>query len=86
MKKLLILPLLLLLAGCAREEDKSYFTAAKALQYFEKIKTICDADNGKLWGSNLYGPVMFIDRTTRKITANQQDAQGILKLKDGIYT
>lgn len=86
MKKFVIIPFLLLLAGCAREEDKSFFTAGKALQYFEKVKSACDADNGRLWGVNLYGPVMFIDRTTRKITANQQDAQGTLKLKDGVYT
>jgi len=29
---------------------------------------------------------MFVDRTSRKITANQPDREGLLKLKDGVYT
>ena len=86
MKKWIFIPLILLLAACSQEQDNSFFTPDKAILYFEKIKTACDADNGKIWGTNLYGPVMFIERTSRKITANQPDAEGLLKLKDGVYT
>ncbi len=78
--------LLLFLAGCGGEEDNSYLTPEKAREYFGKIEAACNRDNGNLWGKNLYGPMMFVDRTTRKITANQQDKEGLLREKDGIYT
>lgn len=72
--------------GCREENTNSYLTAGKATQYFKEIEDICIMDNGKLWGQNLYGPIIFVERTSRKIFANFQDAEGILKGKDGIYT
>ncbi len=78
--------LLLFLIGCRGEEDNSYLTPEKAREYFSKIEEACNRDDGKLWGKNLYGPIMLVDRTSRKITANQSDSEGILKEKDGIYT
>jgi len=86
MSKWIILPLLLLLSGCKGKVNDTYFTAEKALYYFNKIENICNKDDGKLWGKNLYGPIMFVDRATRTIMANQPDKDGILKEKDGIYT
>ena len=86
MKRWNILPVLLFLIGCRGELRDTYFTPEKALRYFKKIENICNKDDGKLWGKNLYGPIMFVDRSTRKIVANQPDNDGILKEKDGIYT
>ena len=71
--------------GCREEDPDSSFTAQKASQYFRSIEEICNRDNGKLWGVNLYGPIMFVERTSRHIIANQPDAEGLLKGKDGIY-
>ena len=85
MKRWIILPVLLLLVGCKGELKDIYFTPEKAEQYFRKIENICNKDNGKLWGKNLYGSLMFVDRSTRKIIANQPDKDGILKEKNGIY-
>jgi hypothetical protein len=78
--------LLLGLTGCRTKEDDTYLTPEIAIQYFNKIEEACNKDNGRLWGKNLYGPLMLIDRSTRKITANQPDKEGILKERDGIYT
>jgi hypothetical protein len=86
MKKWIILPVLLLLFACKEKLPESYFTAEKALSYFKKVEDACNKDNGKLWGKNLYGPILFIDRETRRITANSGDDEGLLKLKDGVYT
>ena len=86
MKKWIKLILLLLLAGCRGEEDNSYLTPEKARTCFSRIEEACNRDDGKLWGKNLYGPVMLADRTSRKITANQQDRDGLLKGKDGLFT
>lgn len=86
MKKWIIFPVLLFLIGCKGEENDIYLTPAKAKEYFRKIEAACNRENGNIWGKNLYGPVMFVDRETRKILANTTDKNGILKEKDGIYT
>ncbi|MGA1976884.1 MAG: hypothetical protein ABSG89_03420 [Bacteroidales bacterium] len=86
MKKWLILPVLLFIFGCSGKQPDSYFTYTKALLYFNKAKEICDRDNGKLWGKNLYGPLMFVDRNNRRIIANSPDNENLLKEKDGVYT
>ncbi len=86
MTRWIIFLLLFGLTGCRTEEDNTYLTPEIAIQYFSKIEEICNKDNGRLWGKNLYGPLMLIDRSTRRITANQPDKEGILKERDGIYT
>jgi hypothetical protein len=86
MKKWIFFLTVLLLASCRNENVTIYFTPEKAIKYFSEVKAICDNDNGRLLGQNLFGPLMFIDRPTRKIFANQPDKEGILKEKDGIYT
>jgi len=72
--------------NCKGDEPETYFTPEKALNYFKSIENICNLDNGRLWGTNLYGPIMFVDRTSRLIIANSPDNEGLLKAKDGIYT
>jgi hypothetical protein len=86
MKKWIYFLAVILLASCKREKTAIYFTPEKATVYFSEIETLCNTDNGNLWGKNLYGPLMFVDRPTRKIFANQPDKEGILKEKDGVYT
>lgn len=86
MKKLIFLPLLLLLFSCKEENPTSWMTVEKANKYFKDIEEICNLDSGKLWSKNLYGPVIFVDRTSRYIFSNYPDQQGLLKQKDGIYT
>jgi hypothetical protein len=86
MKKWILLITLVFLVGCKEKEAEIYFTPEKALAYFKKAEEICMKDDGKLWGNNLYGPIMFVDRNSRKIVANQPDDEGILKVKDGVYT
>jgi hypothetical protein len=86
MKIRISLFIILFLVGCKGEKTTTYLTPEKALQYFKEIKEICDRDNGTLWGKNLYGPLMFVDRTSRRIVANMPDKEGFLKGKDGVFT
>lgn len=86
MRKWICLIALVALTGCKEKVVDHYFTAEKALACFSGIEEACNRDNGTLWGKNLYGPLMFVDRASRKITANKPDSEGLLKLKDGIYT
>jgi len=78
--------LLLILINCKGKKNESYFTTEKASVYFKEIEQICNRDSGKLWGKNLYGPIMFVERVTRRITSNLPDNEGLLKYKDGVYT
>jgi len=86
MKKWIYLLAIFFLASCKKETVAIYLTPEKALKYFREVEAICNKDNGKLWGKYLYGPLMFVDRPTRKIFANQPDKEGILKEKDGIFS
>jgi hypothetical protein len=86
MKNLIYLLVILFIGSCSKENVAVYFTTEKASKYFRDIETLCNKDNGQLWGKNLYGPIMFVDRPSRKIFANRPDKDGILKEKDGVYT
>jgi len=87
MKKWLLLPVILLTVSCSKPDNnpETYLTARKALAYFRVIDSICEADKGTLWGINLTGPVVFVDRPTRKMFANKPDNEGQLKLKEDVY-
>jgi hypothetical protein len=86
MKNWIIFPVLLILISCKGKTSESYFTTDKASRCFKDIEEICKRDNGKLWGKNLYGPIMFVERVTRRIITNQPDNEGLLKSKDGVFT
>lgn len=86
MKKWIVFPVLVFLVSCQGNIQETWLTHEKAVSYFKRIEGYCNRDNGRLWGTNLYGPIMFVDRNTRMIIANLPDSQGILKLKDGVYT
>jgi hypothetical protein len=86
MEKWFILLVFLFLYGCSPKEADTYLSPDKANWYFREIKAICDRDNGKLWGKNIYGPLMFVDRPTRKISSSMPDREGLLKMKEGIYS
>jgi hypothetical protein len=58
---------------------------ALAEQYFQEAQAICRGDNGKLWGVSLCGPLMFVERGSRMIVANQSDAEGNLSRKGNVF-
>lgn len=85
MIKWIHIAILLLVFSCKEEIPETYLSPEKASAYFKKTEDLCNRDGGRLWGKNLYGPLMFVDRASRRLYANQPDADGLLKLKDGIY-
>ncbi len=86
MKKALFISALLILASCHQEEKNGWFDAARAKEYFAAVEEICKKDNGMLWGENLYGPVMYVDGRSRILYANTPDRDGLLKVKEGVYS
>lgn len=56
-----------------------------AKNYFDKLKEICDNDNGNLWKKNLYSPLLIIDPETLVVVANEPDNEGILVKQGNVY-
>lgn len=52
---------------------------------FEEAEALCQADNGRLWGASLCGPMMLVDRTSRRVTASHADAQGRLQVRGKVF-
>jgi hypothetical protein len=59
---------------------------AKARQYFQEARALCEKDGGKLWGISLCGPMIFADPATRMVAANQADQEGKLAAKEAVFT
>lgn len=57
----------------------------KAKEIFSDIKKVLTKDSDKLWGIELYGPVMFADPSTREIVTNEPDQNGNLKEVEGVF-
>jgi hypothetical protein len=55
-------------------------------QIFAAAAAICQQDAGRLWGHSLCGPTLLFDPATRELSANQADAEGLLKQHDGLWT
>ena len=61
------------------------FNTDTIYKYFKEIETICNKDNGELWGTNLWSPILVINKDTRKIIANEPDNAGLLQKKGDCY-
>ena len=46
---------------------------------FLEARAVCDADGGRLWGAELCGPMLVVDRETRAVVANQAGTSDVLK-------
>lgn len=58
----------------------------EARAIFEELRLVCANDGGRLWGFSLDGPLMLVDRASRRITANHPDAARQLVAVEGVYT
>ncbi|WP_407073153.1 hypothetical protein [Stenotrophomonas pavanii] len=57
--------------------------AAKAI--FDQANALCRKDNGDLWGASLCGPMMLVDRATRRVVASQADPHGLLRARGEVF-
>ena len=56
-----------------------------ARQYFDEARALAGKDAGKLWGQSLAGPLLFADRKTRQVVANERDTEGVLQPDGHIF-
>lgn len=83
--KLVISAFILVIFQFACFSQDKPFNEELIKQTFVDVRAICEKDNGQLWGKNLWGPIMVVDRDTRMIFANHQDSAGNLIKKGEIY-
>ncbi len=57
----------------------------KAKILFAERQALCDADQGKLWGQPLCGPMLFVDDASHQAVANQAGKSGALSALDGVF-
>ena len=57
----------------------------EAERLFTDARTICERDEGHLWGRSLCGPIMLVDWRDRAVLANRPDGGGALKPKGGVF-
>jgi hypothetical protein len=80
----LFIALLFLMPLTSSAQEQAIDTAL-AEQYFQEARAICAKDAGELWGLRLDGPMMFVDRETRMMVANQSDGEGRLIQKGNVF-
>ncbi len=73
----------ILVSSCAPKS--TLVNLDKASNFFKDIDSLCKLDNGKLWGVNLYGPILIVDNETRAVIANMPDNENQLKRNHGVY-
>ena len=79
-----VIVLILCVSSTSCSQSKSN-PMEKAAPCFENLKKVSDADNGKLWGKTLYGPMMFVDVQTRNLVANQQNKENSFEQKGDLF-
>ena len=85
MRSCLLFALCLPWSLAAAPADAPPFEPAQAKAWFDEAARQCGADGGKLWGASLCGPIMLVDPSSRRLIANQADAQGLLQAEQGVF-
>jgi hypothetical protein len=84
-----LLALFLLSSGALpAQETQSAFSPQeieRAARDFAAARAASDRDGGKLWQQPLYGPILLVDPESRRILANQVDAEGRLKANAAVF-
>lgn len=75
---------LAVVAGVVKAQQTPIDThLAKA--YFQDAQAASERDHGRVWGVELYGPMLFMDAQTHAVVANQPDREGKLVAREGVY-
>ena len=73
------------LAPAAIGADAPRLEPALAARYLKEAAQLCHADAGRLWGKSLCGPTLLVEPATRRVVANQADAEGQLHAEGGVF-
>lgn len=74
------------LASTVAAQPAAPIDPADAEAFFAHARMLSEADNARLWGVSLYGPILFVDPETRAVVTNQGDASGALTRTGALWT
>lgn len=74
------------LAALAAPSLRAAADPGMAAFVFQEARTLCERDDGTLWGQSLCGPIMIVDPADRRVIANQADPGGVLQAGDGVWS
>lgn len=57
-----------------------------AARCFDEVREAARRAGTGFWGVDLYGPIIFVDPSTRRVLANQRDAEGLLNGEGRIFS
>ncbi|HET7691517.1 MAG TPA: hypothetical protein VFM44_00365 [Gemmatimonadota bacterium] len=77
--------LLVLFAGPAARAQEAPIDLAEARRAFDAAENASDLDGGKLWGTELYGPLFLVDPGSRSVVANRPDPEDLLREEHGVW-
>ncbi|MBT8268232.1 MAG: hypothetical protein HKO96_07090 [Flavobacteriaceae bacterium] len=87
MKFRFILSVILILNACQTDQTPDSDKKGKEIEKsFQDVDSLLKLDNGKFWGRQLYGPILFVDRDTRKLYANENNPDETFKKVSAYYT
>ena len=75
--------LIILIWFVSSQQDSQKITEIS--NYFSDLKIACK-HNENVWGKNLYGPILFVERSDRTVYANRNTDSGLLKKNGSIFT
>lgn len=86
MKYLLFLLVCMMTGRMAAAQMPADSMLVKAVYYFELVKSLSAAPEGKLWNKELAGPVLLVEPATRNVYANVPDKEGQLIARGQVFT
>jgi hypothetical protein len=81
----LLAPVLLAAGPASRVQAADGIDLRLARQYFDEAEMLWRRDGGRLWGRPLNGPLLFVEQQTRRVAANQADAEGRLRKEGTVF-
>ncbi len=82
---IMFLALVALIFPIRTSAEEPAFDVTLAEKYLNEAEALCRRDGLRLWGASLCGPILFVERETRAVVANQGDAQGLLTKKGDVF-
>jgi hypothetical protein len=76
---------LLLGLASATTAQETPIDLTEARRAFEAARMASDADGGRLWGVELYGPVFLVEPESRFVAADRVDPEGTLAEREGVW-
>jgi len=88
MRNTLIILTIIFLCGCNNSKKKIEIPENdwnQAITAFKELQEALSKEKGKTWNHTLEGPLMFVNRETRTIIANESDNSGELMKRENLF-